>query len=490
MYPVVQQWRGKVWVARAVKPMKDPSNGKGANDAGAKASPPCTYSRGLLLKLASEKAATPPLQRTPTTTATLTPPTSPEVPVSMMLPQSLASLEAAWHASKAPANGDAAPEQPERAEGAEGAEAQGSTRSRRRGGAKQKIRAEERWAASQKVREQNGERRAANQKEKEQGDVMGNTNHWDAHAWWAGNMPTTVEETVAGVTASQHATTLMLRHIPTQYTRDKLWEHVERIGFQGQLDFLYLPIDFASDQNLGYAFVNLRAPEAAAAFTTTFNDVDANACLPGFDTRKVCKVVPAAVQGWAANMERFRTRGSAKMRAGPEHWHPIFLDGDGKKLPISVVGGAQESRAKGAKPCESLGGGMNKGASEFVPAGHDIADMCYPYSSEAQCAFEAAILYMFSEHLTALQQQIEYYFSPSNLSTDTYLQSLMDAGGWVRIHDIMDFKRLKKLNVDYAGVVTALSSSTLLEMNIDGLKVRVHEHESEPLESIAEETAC
>ena len=69
-------------------------------------------------------------------------------------------------------------------------------------------------------------------------------------------------------------TTVMLRNIPNRYTRDMLinrldkgyeaWLYsVEHMCCEGMYDFVYLPIDFSSRCNVGYAFINFRTPAGA-----------------------------------------------------------------------------------------------------------------------------------------------------------------------------------------------------------------------------------
>merc|ERR1712151_1163186 len=57
-------------------------------------------------------------------------------------------------------------------------------------------------------------------------------------------------------------TTAMMRNIPNTYTRANLLKLLDQQGFLGSYDLLYLPVDFQTDLNHGYAFIN---------FTTTEN---------------------------------------------------------------------------------------------------------------------------------------------------------------------------------------------------------------------------
>jgi len=76
-----------------------------------------------------------------------------------------------------------------------------------------------------------------------------------------------------------------------------------RLGFFGEVDFLYLPMDFANHASLGYAFVNL----TTAAATKRFWKI-----MQGFGrwdvpTKKLCTVDWSfPVQGLEANLDRFK----------------------------------------------------------------------------------------------------------------------------------------------------------------------------------------
>ncbi|KAI7817541.1 hypothetical protein BC939DRAFT_327789 [Gamsiella multidivaricata] len=58
-----------------------------------------------------------------------------------------------------------------------------------------------------------------------------------------------------------------------------------------------------------------------------------------------------------------------------------------------------------------------------------------------------------------LREQLEWYFSPRNLATDTYLVSKMDTDHWVPISVVADFRKVKAITDDIQEVVNALRRS-------------------------------
>ncbi|XP_043719732.1 la-related protein 1C-like [Telopea speciosissima] len=66
--------------------------------------------------------------------------------------------------------------------------------------------------------------------------------------------------------------------------------------------------------------------------------------------------------------------------------------------------------------------------------------------------------------------QIEYYFSKENLVKDAYLKSLMDNEGWVPVHVIAGFRRVKAITSDSTLIVRALQPSAVVE--VQGNRVR------------------
>jgi hypothetical protein len=130
-------------------------------------------------------------------------------------------------------------------------------------------------------------------------------------------------------TTEEEQTTVMLRNLPNDYTRDMLITLLESQGFSGCFDFVYLPFDFKKHAGLGYAFMNMIDHKEA---------VRAMRDLPGFKdwklkSNKVLQVTwSTPLQGLAANIERYRN--SPVMHPDvPEQFKPLLLKA-GHALPF------------------------------------------------------------------------------------------------------------------------------------------------------------
>jgi len=121
--------------------------------------------------------------------------------------------------------------------------------------------------------------------------------------------------------------TLMLRKIPLNLTRDELLEQLNAAGLSGRYNFVYLPRDFARKRGLGYALVGCDTEEMAL---DTMNQ------LQGFFPRD-------AEESWEvqwsqpgrtleAHIERYRN--SPVMHASmPQEYKPLIFV-DGKEVPF------------------------------------------------------------------------------------------------------------------------------------------------------------
>jgi hypothetical protein len=116
-------------------------------------------------------------------------------------------------------------------------------------------------------------------------------------------------------------TTVMLRNMPNNYTRDMLLELVDSMGFRGTYDFAYLPIDFNSQAGLGYAFID---------FASVADAQNAFERFEGFSSwkvpsEKVCTVTwSSPTQGLEAHLERYKNS-PVMHHSVPDEWKPVLL---------------------------------------------------------------------------------------------------------------------------------------------------------------------
>eukprot|EP00929_Paragymnodinium_shiwhaense_P056874 TRINITY_DN28475_c0_g1_i1.p1 TRINITY_DN28475_c0_g1~~TRINITY_DN28475_c0_g1_i1.p1 ORF type:complete len:477 (-),score=114.79 TRINITY_DN28475_c0_g1_i1:338-1591(-) len=146
-------------------------------------------------------------------------------------------------------------------------------------------------------------------------------------------------------------TTVMLRNIPNKYTQKMMVDVIRREGYTHEVDFMYLPIDFKNRCNVGYVFINFRTEHACLRFAAEFHQAASREKLPGFNSQKICEVVPAKFQGQVENVRRLQTNPvMAALWETPE-WLPQIFDEDGEELPFPTSGSnaANNKNAKGGR---------------------------------------------------------------------------------------------------------------------------------------------
>lgn len=144
-------------------------------------------------------------------------------------------------------------------------------------------------------------------------------------------------------------TTVMLRNIPNKYTRESLIEQLNKSGYQGQFDFIYLPIDFNSKCNVGYGFINFKNSSVCARFHSEFHNKQTKTVLPGYSSNKTCEVVYARLQGRDANMENMKVgQFIDKLHKRPDG-QPKFWDDAGKEMTFDEVFGTEGSGVRKSK---------------------------------------------------------------------------------------------------------------------------------------------
>lgn len=125
-----------------------------------------------------------------------------------------------------------------------------------------------------------------------------------------------VQEAKTGNTAARK--TIMIKNIPNKYNQKMLLKVLDG-NYSGMYDFFYLPIDFRNKCNLGYAFVNFRDSRDAADFYQEFH----NHKWSNFNSKKVCEVTYARVQGKQALLSHFK---NSKFPCDDTQYLPLVIE--------------------------------------------------------------------------------------------------------------------------------------------------------------------
>jgi len=138
------------------------------------------------------------------------------------------------------------------------------------------------------------------------------------------------EAAAAGVALEESAgpkTTVLLRNLPTDFSRATLLELLEDEGFDGTFDFIYLPMDFGAKVCLGYAFVNFVSGSDAQRCWDIFSGYS------DWESDKVCEVTwGEPCQGLQAHVDRYRNS-PVMHKSIPEEWKPLIFK-DGVRMPF------------------------------------------------------------------------------------------------------------------------------------------------------------
>jgi RNA recognition motif 2/RNA recognition motif. (a.k.a. RRM, RBD, or RNP domain) len=134
----------------------------------------------------------------------------------------------------------------------------------------------------------------------------------------AHSTPSTLYSTEGSVDEN-YRTTCMLRNLPNKYDINAVLDLLNTSGFSKCYDFFYLPIDWRNLCNVGYAFVNFRHHIDAVRFFEVFTGFR----FPSINSRKICEVCWANVQGRTANVDHYRNSPIL------EKFRPLLFDGKG-----------------------------------------------------------------------------------------------------------------------------------------------------------------
>jgi len=124
-------------------------------------------------------------------------------------------------------------------------------------------------------------------------------------------------------------TTVMMRNIPNAYSSDSFVDLFDSNGFWGRYNFVYLPIDFRTGVNLGYAFVNFVSHRDADLFKAHFDGF----CEWFCQSPKVCEVTwTDPHQGLEEHVERYRN--SPVMHEDVSDVYKPRLYAGGQRIPF------------------------------------------------------------------------------------------------------------------------------------------------------------
>ncbi|XP_051139535.1 protein terminal ear1 [Andrographis paniculata] len=123
-------------------------------------------------------------------------------------------------------------------------------------------------------------------------------------------------------------TTVMLRNIPNRLRRDFMLQFLDYHckAHTLEYDFLYLPMDFRKEGNLGYAFVNFTSAADALRFKKVLDNYKWQKVYTSngpIISSKVCEVTWARIQGKEALVRRFE---NSNFYCDNTEFLPVLLD--------------------------------------------------------------------------------------------------------------------------------------------------------------------
>jgi hypothetical protein len=99
-------------------------------------------------------------------------------------------------------------------------------------------------------------------------------------------------------TTSPDYTTVMVRNLRQSLSQQEFAHELDQSGFAGTYDFCYVPCNFDSGANKGYAFVNFSTPAAMACFKRSWHGMRR---YPLHSDGCALQVTTAHIQGYEAN---------------------------------------------------------------------------------------------------------------------------------------------------------------------------------------------
>lgn len=125
-------------------------------------------------------------------------------------------------------------------------------------------------------------------------------------------------------------TTIMLRNLPSYFTRDMVLALLDSLGLAHKYDFVHMPSDLVRLSCLGFAFVNFRIHEDALQFFEAGHEFK-NWQRSSNKVLSLSWSTP--LQGLAAQIHRYRNA-TIMHPSVPEQCKPLIFGNDGERIPF------------------------------------------------------------------------------------------------------------------------------------------------------------
>lgn len=120
-------------------------------------------------------------------------------------------------------------------------------------------------------------------------------------------------------------TTLMLRNLPKVFTRSPFLEVIDAEGFAGTYKFAYLPTDFQSCGNSGYAFISFNTHDDALRAKKHFHGF--SRWSPAFGCQSCDVAWSGPVQGLEEHVRKYQNSPVMHDSVPDEYRPAIFING-------------------------------------------------------------------------------------------------------------------------------------------------------------------
>jgi len=132
-------------------------------------------------------------------------------------------------------------------------------------------------------------------------------------------------------------TTLVVRHIPSQYSQYQLRWEIDAAGFRGLWNFLHLPMDSKNRGNRGFAFINFKSSTDADTFQRHFHGKYLHRVHP----KGAVDVKPANCQGLYDNVARVAASINLNHFRRKQYCGPLLLNNEDQNPFASKMAGSQ-----------------------------------------------------------------------------------------------------------------------------------------------------